>query len=208
MNQSVKQILAFVIAMIFLISACMFGQSVTDTEKFTNLVMTSVALTVTAFPTSTPMPTDTPSLTPTEIIPTIQFTAVPNFIFPTSTSVGIGVPTARTDYVCDIINQKPFDDTSFRPGNSFDIKWTIVNTGTQRWEDGTYLEYQSGPQMTEKIQIKLPRLKPGGQYDVVLDAIAPSKSGMQIMVWAVNGPGTVKDSSYWMCYPYVRIIVK
>ena len=94
MNRSVKQILAFVIAMIFLISACMFGQSGTDTEKFTNLVMTSVALTVTAFPTSTPMPTDTPSLTPTEIIPTIQFTAVPNFIFPTSTSVGIGVQTA------------------------------------------------------------------------------------------------------------------
>jgi len=204
MNRSLKQTLVFVIAMIFLISACVFGQSGTDTEKFTNLVMTSVAQTVTAFPTSTPIPTDTPSATPTEITPTIQFTAIPTFVFPTSTPV----ETTRTDYVCDIINQKPFDDTSFRPGDSFDIKWTIVNTGTQRWENETYLEYQSGPQMTEKTPIKLPRLKPGGQYDVVLDATAPSESGMQIMVWAVIGPGTVKDSIYWMCYPYVRIIVK
>jgi hypothetical protein len=196
--------MAFIITTAFLIIACGFGQSGTDSEKFTNLVMTSVALTVTAFPTSTPVPTNTPLPTPTEVIPTIQFTAIPTFVLPTSTPV----ETARSDYACDIINQKPFDDTSFRPNDSFDIKWTIVNIGTQKWEDDTYLEYQSGPQMTEETQLKLPKLKPGGQYDVVLDATAPSESGMQIMVWAVNGPGTVKDSIYWMCYPYVRIIVK
>jgi hypothetical protein len=204
MNRSVKKILGFFIAMTFSIIACGLGRPESNPEHFTDLVMTSVALTVTAFPTSTPMPTDTPFPTPTEVTPTIQFTVAPTFIFPTSTLV----KATKTDYVCDIINQKPFDDTSFRPGDSFDIKWTIVNIGTQKWENETYLEYQSGPQMTEETQIKLPRLKPGGQYDVVLDATAPSESGMQIMVWAVNGPGTVKDSSYWMCYPYARIIVK
>jgi hypothetical protein len=203
MNRSVKQILGF-LAMTFLIIACGFGQPEGNSEQVTNLVMTSVAQTVTALPTSTPIPTDIPLPTPIEITPTIQFTAIPTFVLPTSTPV----ETAKSDYVCDIINQRPFDDTSFRPGDSFDIKWTIVNTGTQRWEDETYLEYQSGPQMSETTQIKLPKLKHGGQYDVVLDATAPSESGMQIMVWAVVGPGTVKDSSYWMCYPYVRIIVE
>jgi hypothetical protein len=163
-----------------------------------------VAQTVTVLPTSTPVPTDTPSPTPTEVIPTIQFTATPTFVFPTSTPVD----SARTDYVCNIIDQKPFDDTAFRSGDSFDIKWTIVNTGTQKWHDETYLEYQSGPEMTDKTQIELPNLKPGGKHEVILDAIAPSEAGLQIMVWAVYGPGAVKDSFYWMCYPYVRIIVK
>jgi hypothetical protein len=204
MNLPVKQIPGFFIAMTFLIIACGFGQPESNPEQYTNLVMTSVAQTITAFPTSTPVPTDTPFPTSTEITPTIQFTAFPTFVFPTSTPVG----TAKTDYVCDIINQKPFDDTIFHPDDSFDIKWTIVNIGTQRWKDETYLEYQSGPKMTEETQIKLPSLKPGGRYDVVLDATAPSELGMQIMVWAVVGPGIVKDSNYWMCYPYVRIIVE
>ena len=204
MNRSAKRISSFVIAITFLIIACGLGQPESNPEQFTNLVMTSVAQTVTALPTSTPAPTDTPLPTPTEIIPTIQITTIPTFVFPTSTPVD----TARTDYVCDIIDQKPFDDTSFRPGDSFDIKWTVVNTGTKKWEDGTYIEYQSGPEMTDKTQIDLPKLKPGAQHDVVLDAVAPSEAGTQIMVWAVIGPGTIKDSTYWMCYPYVRIIVK
>jgi hypothetical protein len=204
MNRSVKQIPAFVIAITFLIIACGLGQPRGNSEEVTNLVMTSVALTVTAFPTSAPVLTSTPLPTPTKIIPTIQFTSIPTFVLPTITPT----ETAKSNYVCDIINQKPFDDTSFRPGDSFDIKWTIVNIGTQRWEDKTYLEYQDGAQMTEKSQIELPRLKPREKYDVVLDATAPSESGMQVMVWAVIGPGTVKDSLYWMCYPYVRIIVK
>jgi hypothetical protein len=204
MNRPAKRILSFAIATTFLIIACGFGQSENASEQFTNLVMTSVAETLTALPTNTYVPTDTPPPTSTEITPTIQPTIIPTFVFPTSTPTGTG----KTDYVCDVTDQKPFDDTEFRPGDSFDIKWTIVNTGTQKWEDETYLAYQSGPEMTNETQIKLPRLKPKGRYDVVLDATAPSEAGLQVMVWAVIGPGTIKDSTYWMCYPYVRIIVK
>jgi len=204
MNQSSKKTLGFIITTTFLIVACVLGQPAGNSEQFANLVTTSVAQTLTAFPTNMPTPTNTLSPTSTETIPPIQFTALPTFVLPTSTPAG----TAKTDYMCDIINQRPFDDTEFRPGDSIDIKWTIVNTGTQKWEDGTYLEYQSGPQMTEETQVKLPRLKVGKQYDVVLDATVPSESGTQIMVWTVVGPGTIKDSTYWMCYPYIRIKVK
>jgi hypothetical protein len=204
MNRPMKKTSFFVIAIALLILACGFGQPENNPEQITNLVVTSVAETLTAIPTSTPAPTNTPLPTPTEFIPTVQIATIPTFVSPTNAPVG----TAGTDYVCDIIDQRPFDDTEFRPGDSFDIKWTIVNTGTKKWEDGTYLEYQSGPEMTDKTQIDLPKLKPGGQHDVILDAVAPSESGMQIMVWAVIGPGTIKDSTYWMCYPYVRIIVK
>ncbi|CAG0954445.1 hypothetical protein ANAEL_00253 [Anaerolineales bacterium] len=204
MNQSAKRILSLLVAATFLIIACGLGQPENNPEEVTNLVVTSVAETLTAIPTSTPAPTDTPSPTPTEVVPTIQFTAMPTFVLPTNTPMG----NAKTDYVCNVTDQKPFDDTEFRPGDSFDIKWTIVNTGAKKWEDKTYLEYQDGPEMTDKTQIELPNLKPGGKYDVILDATAPSEAGMQVMVWAVVGPGTIKDSVYWMCYPYIRIIVK
>jgi hypothetical protein len=203
MNQSAKRTLSFLVAATLLIIACGFGQSESNSEQFENLVVTSVAETLTAIPTDTPAPTDTPSPTPTEVIPAIQLTAMPTFALPTST-----LADSKTDYVCNVTDQKPFDDTEFRPGDSFDIKWTIVNTGTKKWEDETHLEYQDGPEMTDKTQIELPNLKPGGKYEVVLDAIAPSEEGMQVMVWAVVGPGAADDSEYWMCYPYVRIVVK
>ncbi len=204
MNLSIKQIPGLVIAMTFLIVACVLGKPESNPEQINNLVMTSVAETLTAIPTDTPVPTDTPLPTPTEVIPTIQFTAVPTFVLPTATLT----QNTKPDYGCNIIDQRPFDDTVFRPGDSFDIKWTIVNTGTQKWHDGTYLEYQSGPEMTDATEIGLPNLKPGGKHEVILDATAPFESGMQVMVWAVIGPGAVDDSAYWMCYPYVRIIVK
>jgi hypothetical protein len=117
-------------------------------------------------------------------------------------------PIIEPDYACDIIEQRPRDDTVFRRKEDFDVRWTIVNTGTHRWEEGTYLEYQSGPEMTEETRVDLPRLRPGEEYEVILDAAAPDELDRQIMVWAVQGPGAVKDSFYWMCYPYVRIIVE
>jgi hypothetical protein len=62
--------------------------------------------------------------------------------------------------------------------------------------------------MTEETRVDLPRLKPGEEYEVILDAKAPDELDRQIMVWAVHGPGTDDDTTYWMCYPYVRIIVE
>lgn len=204
MKQSKKRILSLAIATTFWVIACGIGQPNNNSEEAEKLLVTSVAQTLTAIPTDTLVPTEMPSATPTEIPTTTQIPAIPTIVLPTSTLT----EAAKPDYACNIIDQRPFDDTSFRPGDSFDIKWTIVNTGTRKWEGETYLKYQNGPEMTEKVEIELPQLKPGGEYDVILDATAPSEEGMQVMVWAVIGPGVVEDSIYWMCYPYVRIIVK
>jgi hypothetical protein len=136
-------------------------------------------------------------------------TLLPN---PTFALVATVPPTAtpipKPAYACDIISQRPLDDTIFHPNESFDIKWTIINTGAEKWEDGTYLEYQSGPEMTDVTEVELPDLSPGRRHEVVLDAVAPAESERQIMIWAVLGPGPDKDTVYWMCYPYVRIIVE
>jgi hypothetical protein len=203
MNRSIKQIIFSFLAMVFLLNACSFLQPAPSPEQVANQVATSVMQTMTAISANIPTPTNTPLPTPTE-----TFAPTPIIVFPTAISAGSPIPTAKPDYACDIIDQRPFDDTKFHRNEDFDVKWTIVNTGGLRWENGTYLEYQNGPQMTPTDKVELPRLKPGEHYDIIFDATAPSELDTQIMVWAIVGPGTVKNSMYWMCYPYIRIIVE
>ena len=203
MNRFMKQTLFPIFAVVFLITACVPAQPEPNSEQVANQVATSVVLTVTALSANIPAPTNTPLPIPTE---TIALT--PTIVFPTVISVGSPIPTVKPNYACDIIDQRPFDDTKFHRNEDFDVKWTIVNTGTLRWESGTYLEYQDGPQMAQTDKVELPRLRPGEHYDIIFDATAPSELDMQIMVWAIVGPGTVKDSMYWMCYPYIRILVE
>ncbi len=196
-----RRALLLVAGMICLLGACTPLLPEPNPQPVTDRVETSVASTLTALPTSLPA-TNAPLPTPTETLP-----ATPTFI-PPPTIPPTATPFSKSAYACDIINQKPLDDTTFHRQDSFDIKWTLVNIGTQRWPEHTYLEYQNGPEMTDVKILELPRLKPGGQYDVVLDATVPNELDRQIMVWAVYGPGTAKDSTVWMCYPYVRIIVE
>lgn len=196
----------FVLAVALLLAACA-PAAATPTVDLTDIadrVYTSVAATVAAGQTSTaaalpPPATETPvpveAATATPVIPT----ATP-FVVPTSTSYSNtgGGGVTRYKYACDIIHQRPFDNSEFRPGDPFDIKWTIVNTGTATWPAGTDLKYFSGPKMTTAGIQELPEMEPGDQYSVVFDANAPAEKGFHVMTWIVQGV---------YCYPYVAIIV-
>jgi len=214
MNESTKRTLLSAMAVIVLLSACTAAPAPTqDPALIQQLIEQSVELTVAAHnaeataqqalivPSNTPLPTQTEvaAASPTPIVPTATpFVIVP----PTSTfSSGGGgaVPTARLDYACDAISRRPFDNTVFRPNDSFDIKWTIVNTGTKTWRAGLDLKYFSGPQIANTNFIELPALKPGEEYVVILDAIAPAKLGRHVMTWTVEGQ---------ICFPYVAIQVE
>ena len=201
-------------ALILVLTACAPGQNPSDTQSQVETavaltvgaqdhIATSVALTVAAQnPTTTVTATftptsslpDVPTLTP--IIPTIT----PIAITPPSGGSGGGVPPKR-DYSCDVIHARPFDNTEFSPGADFDIKWTILNTGTQTWYQGFDLKYLSGPNMTTTgaTRIELPEMKPNAQFDIVFDANAPMEKGIHVMTWMVETA---------VCYPYVAIIVK
>lgn len=199
-----KIILFSFASLLFLLSACAPNQPEVDLQQLENQVETLVALTVSAYPTNTPTSTDTPLPPPTEtVIPS------PTIASPTAISFEeIVVPTAKPQYACNVIRRDPADDTQIRRDTQFDIEWTLVNTGTQQWDKETYLVYQNGPQMTETKKLQLPRLIPGETYNIALRATAPSERDLQIMVWAVVGPGNSTSSQTWMCYPYIRIIVK
>jgi len=212
MSLSTKKILLFTLAMIFLLSACQPALPTQNLGDIANQVATSVALTVAAqsaltqaapspvpAATNTMLPTQTevgalPS--PTPVLPTATAIVI---VPPTSVSSGGGGTTTKPQYACNPFPRTPRDNTIFRPNDSFDIKWTIVNTGTKTMQTGLDLKYDDGPQMTATTLVELPELEPGESTTVTFDAVAPSKEGTYIMTFSVEGS---------LCFPYTAIIVE
>lgn len=204
------------ISLAFLAAACLPGQSpqdvqgqvetaVAQTMQAQQQIEDSVAQTVAAQEALA-----SPTLVPTS---TLAFTSTP-LLFPTLTPIvatvtpipvssgggGGGGSVAKAQYSCDIIHQRPFDNSEIIHGGDFDIKWTILNNGTKTWEAGVDVKYYSGPHMTDATRVEIPvAMEPGDQYDIVLDAAAPEEKGFQVMTWVVDGQ---------YCWPYVAIIVK
>lgn len=210
MKQSTRRILFTALAVIFLLAACAPAQPQTpNPDDVAHQVATSVALTVAAQNLDTaeaqPVVTDTavPTVTPATVdTPTpIQPTATP-LVLASPTLVpgtGGGGSTTRPQYACDVIHQRPFDYSIFKPGDKFDIKWTILNTGTKTMRDGLDVSYNQGPKLTTVSRVELPELEPGDQFDLRFDAVAPNKEGSYIMTFIVEGG---------LCYPYVAIKVE
>lgn len=194
----------FVALALGLIAACVPTQPTPDPGDIQSQIQTSVALTVAAQGTQTAaaQPPVTMTFTPTNtpfVIPSVTpvlATPTPFVISPPS---GGGGTSPQAKYACDVIT-RPFDNTKFNSGAHFDIKWTIVNTGSATWDAGLDLIYFSGPHMASpETTIELPKVKPGESYYVNLDGTAPNAKGFHVMTWKLQGG--------W-CFPYIAIIVK
>lgn len=217
MSVSKEKTLLGAMAVIILLSACQPAPPTQNPTETTNQVATSVALTVaaqnaqtqaavspTAEATNTTLPTQTEEgvvASPTPLETSTPLATATAIVLPATSSGGGGGGGTNTqrEYSCDTIRRRPLDNTSFRPGDTFDIKWTIVNTGTKTMVAGLDLKYNSGTQMTNRTRVELPELKPGAQFAVDFDAIAPTKEGTYIMTFVVEGQ---------LCFPYVAIIVE
>jgi len=206
MKRTNKPILIFAIALITLLPACTLWQSPPLPAPTAALTTTSAA-TATEQPTLIP-PTNTPLPTQTNTVAPTATVAIPTLLPPTATPTSADVTNTNTEYSCDIIDQSPSDDTKFSSGDDFDIKWTLINNGTEQWKAGTLLKYQSGPHMTAQTKVTLPTLDPGETTIISFDASVSGKSGRQVMLWAVIGPGKSGSADIWMCYPYTRIVIK
>ena len=213
MNPSIKRVSFLIMAGIVLIAACAPAPAATqDPAEIQQQIQEAVALTVAAQnaeaaqqaaaePTNTPLPTQTEvgPPTPTPLIPTATpFVIVPAAHDPNGGGGGAAAP-AKPEYSCDCIRQRPFDNSYWKPNKDFDIKWTIINTGTKAWVAGLDLKYLSGPSMTSTTRIELPAMAPGDQYSIILDATTPSSPGFHVMTWILEGG---------FCYPYVAINVE
>src|SRR3972149_4797550 len=159
MTQNPKRILVSAITAIFLLTACLPGQATLSPEDIANQISTSVALPVAAqnaqteaaapIATNTTLPTQTEAVpfTETPIIPTATpFVIVPSTSTVSSGSSGGGGGTViKPAYDCTPILNKPRDNTVFKKNEEFDIRWTIVNTGTKTIPAKQDVKYLSGP---------------------------------------------------------------
>jgi hypothetical protein len=171
------------------------GTGVAQTVEAQNNMGTAVAQTVEAMaPASTATSSPTlPSLTLPTLTPIIP-TVTP---FVISGGGGGGGGGGKAKYACEAWTVKPDDYEAFKPGDPFDIKWIITNTGSEDIWAGTDLGYYSGPRMTNHADIELPLLEPGDTYTLSADANAPLEKGTHVMTWRVQGG---------LCWPYVAII--
>lgn len=209
----------FTLLAIALLAACAPGD-LPSAEEIESAINTSVAMTVEAqgkiaasvamtvaareteaagaLPTATLSPTPLSSLTP------VLATATPFTVAPSSGSGGGGGGgTTKYAYACDPdIWKRPFDNTEFNPNGTFDITFTILNTGTATWEAGKDLTLLGGSFITAPAwaTIELPEMKPGDTFTVgPFDGMAPAASGHYVMDFKLEGG--------W-CYPYIAINVK
>jgi hypothetical protein len=180
--------------------------SVAMTIEAQGQVATSVAMTVAAQETeaAAAMPSETPSpLSPPTLTPVLT-TATP---FPTSTSSsssgssgGGGTSSAR--FSCDIIRQRPIDNTEYKRTNTFDVTFAILNNGTTTWDAGKDLVLLGNPGPTlinPPGTIELPRMEPGDVFTVgPFEAEAPDDPGRYVIDFKLEGG---------FCYPYVAFYV-
>lgn len=215
-----KRILFIALGIIFLLSACLpqapAPAPTANATDIANQVAQSVALTISAaqaqteaaqpVATNTTLPTQTSDVpaSPTPLIPTA--TAL---VLPTPTRVvssgggGGGVYVTPSPFDCTLTNNEPRDLTYFKKGKEFDIKWTIVNTGTKTIPANLDIKYYSGTVLmkdpTYTVREFGKDLKPGESITIIIDAIAPAKKGKHVMTWVVEGK---------LCYPYTAIMVE
>ena len=178
------------------------GPSAAEVEA---IIATSVALTITAhaqtqaaIPTLTPTASQTETPSPTA---TVTVTASP---FPTLTpfSTSTKFPTsAPADYACAVVNKSPGDNSIFKPNKDFDIKFSLRNVGTRKWDKGADLSYHDGTKMIVGNTVyELPEVKPGQQVGpFIFDARSPRKIGDFVMRLKLQGG---------FCYPYIKILVR
>jgi len=137
----------------------------------------SLLVTETLLPSSTPQPSPTsfslPTFTPT-FTPTMT---------PTETPEATVTPTPGEDQAA-FVTQKPQDGTALSPGADIDVIWTVENIGINRWDEDYYYKYSSGWDGHKQNKYNLSKnVRVGDEVNLVVDMIAPNKSGTYTTVW-------------------------
>lgn len=179
-----KHILALTL-IIFLgvaLSACQAAEPKLDINMqktgFAQTAEVQATLTSAAQPTATQTPVPTLTFTPA---PTATNTPI---IPPTKTSASnTSAPSGGIDGA-QVIAQEPEDNTSFQPGETFTVTWTLMNTGTTTWSIRYYIEYASGESLgaEDKVYIWLP-VPPGTNLQLAVNMVAPDSPGSKTSNW-------------------------
>jgi hypothetical protein len=163
---------------------------------------TAFLLPDTATPSLTPTVTRTPTLTPT-VTPTFIYVLKSPIPTKAATPTGGGGSSGSDGYACALVSQKPEDGTEFNPNASFDMVWTVRNSGSKTWLAGNAdFAYVSGRKMHEQDVYDLARdVAPGDTVSLTVDMRAPKVLGDWKTVW------TLRAGNKDFCHVNVTITV-
>lgn len=105
-------------------------------------------------------------------------------------SISMSIESAKgSGYACSLVSQTPKDWVRMKSRQSFDMTWTVQNTGTTIWHTGsTTLAYVSGTKMQTlgnsfDISADVGR---GGKTSLAIDMTAPKALGTYSTLWALT----------------------
>ena len=79
------------------------------------------------------------------------------------------------------------DGTDFKPGETFQKTWRLMNNGASTWTKSFVLYFDSGEQMGAEDEIPLPaEVPPGGVVDISVDMTAPKEAGEYTGFWRLK----------------------
>jgi hypothetical protein len=122
-------------------------------------------------------------------------------------SSGSGGP-GSPQYDCDVVAQKPRDgDRIWRPGTSFDVVWTLKNTGTKKIPADAYFVYRDYTNFSPTPGFVIGHtVAPGDTFSVRVEAVAPSVSGTDKEQFTMRWMLVVLGNK--ICNPYIGIFVQ
>jgi hypothetical protein len=112
---------------------------------------------------------------------------------------------AKKDYACSILSQSPKDWVKMKPRQDFDMRWTVLNTGSKTWTtNGTDYKYIRGAAMhTRGAAFDMPKnVASEGKAALYVDMNAPKSKGTYVTYWGLA------NGSRHFCQFYVIVTVK
>ncbi len=205
----------FLLATVLALSACKPAPAAETTPTVDpNMIYTAAAKTVEAQFTKEALanPTDTEASTETLSAPTADMnlptqpgpgsqdttpapagtSALPQPLFtltPITTQSSVKPPVAAKSF--QWVSNDPADGTIIVAGTKFDIVWTVKNVGTTAWTTAYSYGYFSGDKFFEHLRYNIKSsVASGSETKVIVDAVAPSKSGTYYTWWKmINDQG-------------------
>ncbi len=146
---------------------------------YTAAIQTFQAQQATELAMTPPTATASPSPIPTQ--PALS--PFPSIVFSTATSGGGPSACDNAGYVADVTIP---DGTNMAPGQGFEKKWKLQNTGSCTWSTSYQLAFSSGALMGGAPSfIKVP-VPPGNQADVAVQLTAPTTAGSYTGTWRMQ----------------------
>jgi hypothetical protein len=194
--QNIRRAIAVIGASLSLIglAACIPATPTIAPTIDTNPLRTQVAATVFSqvtqdlalTPSATPLPTATATLPPTTT-PTLAATEPSEEEADLTATLSISTPEEGSENKAEWVSQSIADKTTFAPGETFTMTWTLENTGSTTWTPDYVFRFFSGDTFGAPREVLLNQEVPTGEtVDIVLPMKAPAGPGTYTSVWVMS----------------------